>query len=109
MAEAILGDKESKSLDNGKSWQIKDVEYSLPNKHYIPIDLSWTKEKIDNLDEKNAEVFLPSAHPSWVRELEGLEESVLILRSRISLTDLFSFPYHIQGFDQSQNVKTFSS
>lgn len=61
MAEAILGDKTS--INNKDGWQIKDIEYSLPNKHYIPIDLSWTKEKIENLREENAEVFLPSAHP----------------------------------------------
>lgn len=41
---------------------ITDVEYALPNAHYIPIDLAWAG--IDNLDEKKAEVFLPSAHPS---------------------------------------------
>ncbi|KAN0066434.1 hypothetical protein ACQY0O_000528 [Thecaphora frezii] len=54
MAEAILAD-----LGNST---IQDVAYALPNKHYIPIDLGF--KGLNNLSEKDAEVFLPSQHPS---------------------------------------------
>ncbi|EPQ31858.1 uncharacterized protein PFL1_00057 [Pseudozyma flocculosa PF-1] len=54
MSEAILND-----AGNGA---ITDVAYALPNKHYIPIDLGF--KGLSNLDEKDAEVFLPSQHPS---------------------------------------------
>lgn len=43
--------------------EISSVSYSLPNKHYIPIDLSW-HENIENTSVPSAEVFLPSAEPS---------------------------------------------
>ncbi|PWY97540.1 uricase [Testicularia cyperi] len=54
MAEAILGDKTNTA--------VRDVAYALPNKHYIPIDLGF--KGLSNLNEKDAEVFLPTAHPS---------------------------------------------
>ena len=54
MGKAILTD-----ANNGA---VQTVAYALPNKHYIPIDLSWAK--INNTSEQTAEVFLPTAHPS---------------------------------------------
>lgn len=60
MCKTILEDQ-SKAAKG--AW-IEDVEYSLPNKHYIPIDLSFVGLK--NTDEKDAEVFLPTAHPRCV-------------------------------------------
>lgn len=52
--QAILNDKHSSSVIR--------VNLEMPNKHYVPIDLSWAKE--ENLKEDQAEVFLPSQHPS---------------------------------------------
>jgi urate oxidase len=52
--QAILNDKDSTSVVR--------VDLEMPNRHYIPIDLSWAKE--ENLREDQAEVFLPSQHPS---------------------------------------------
>lgn len=52
--QAILNDNEAKSVIR--------VDLQMPNRHYIPIDLSWAKE--ENLKEDQAEVFLPSEHPS---------------------------------------------
>lgn len=54
MSEAILGDATNKA--------VQDVAFALPNKHYIPIDLGF--KGLGNLNEKDAEVFLPTAHPS---------------------------------------------
>ncbi|PWN54234.1 uricase [Violaceomyces palustris] len=54
MGEAILA-------DSGNS-VVTDISYQLPNKHYIPIDLGF--KGVSNLNEKDAEVFLPTAHPS---------------------------------------------
>ncbi|CBQ68093.1 probable urate oxidase (uricase) [Sporisorium reilianum SRZ2] len=54
MGEHILGDAANTT--------VQDVSFALPNKHYIPIDLGF--KGLSNLDEKNAEVFLPTAHPS---------------------------------------------
>lgn len=54
MAEAIIGDAANAA--------VQDVSFALPNKHYIPIDLGF--KGLSNLDEKDAEVFLPTAHPS---------------------------------------------
>lgn len=51
---AILDDTHAKALTQ--------VELSMPNRHYIPIDLKWAG--IENVKEDEAEVFLPSAHPS---------------------------------------------
>ncbi|KDN37013.1 uricase [Tilletiaria anomala UBC 951] len=62
MCETILNDVSAKEEKAKCGMWIKDVEYSLPNKHYIPIDLSFMGLK--NTDEKDAEVFLPSQHPS---------------------------------------------
>lgn len=56
MASAILKADTDASIDS--------VEYSLPNKHYIPISLDWAG--VDNTKEQDAEVFLPSAHPRYV-------------------------------------------
>ncbi|KZP03827.1 uricase [Athelia psychrophila] len=41
---------------------IASVTYSLPNKHYIPVDMRYLG--IDNLTPANAEVFAPVAAPS---------------------------------------------
>ncbi|KAI1787500.1 uricase [Ganoderma leucocontextum] len=41
---------------------ITNVTYSLPNKHYVPVDMKYIG--IDNMTPRNAEVFLPLAHPS---------------------------------------------
>jgi urate oxidase len=60
MAEQILADKKNAAL--------QDVFLALPNKHYIPIDLGF--KGLKNLDEKDAEVFLPSAHPSGLIKLK---------------------------------------
>lgn len=49
-------------LDDDANKAVQDVEYALPNKHYVPINLDWAK--LSNLDEKHAEVFLPQADPS---------------------------------------------
>ncbi|WAR59845.1 hypothetical protein PtB15_11B486 [Puccinia triticina] len=43
--------------------EIVRVSYSLPNKHYIPIDLSW-HENIQNTSGEDADVFLPLDAPS---------------------------------------------
>lgn len=49
-------------LADSQNGAVVSVSYALPNKHYIPIDLSWAQ--IDNTSETSAEVFLPTAHPS---------------------------------------------
>lgn len=54
MGEAILGDATNKA--------IQDTAFATPNKHYIPIDLGF--KGLSNLKEEDAEVFLPTAHPS---------------------------------------------
>ncbi|KAK0552935.1 hypothetical protein OC846_001515 [Tilletia horrida] len=54
MAQATLADDACKS--------VVGVEYTLPNKHYVPIDLGFAG--LDNLTEDTAEVFLPQANPS---------------------------------------------
>jgi len=41
---------------------IASVTYTLPNKHYIPVDMKYIG--IDNLTPANAEVFVPVAAPS---------------------------------------------
>ncbi|KAA1068407.1 hypothetical protein PGT21_026116 [Puccinia graminis f. sp. tritici] len=43
--------------------EILSVSYSLPNKHYIPIDLSW-HDNIQNTSVQDAEVFVPLEAPS---------------------------------------------
>lgn len=42
--------------------EVKDVSYSLPNKHYFEIDLSWHKG-LQNTG-KNAEVYAPQSSPN---------------------------------------------
>ncbi|TKY90904.1 hypothetical protein EX895_000902 [Sporisorium graminicola] len=54
MGEHILADAANST--------VQDVSFALPNKHYIPIDLGF--KGLSNLNEKDAEVFLPTAHPS---------------------------------------------
>ncbi|KAE8214389.1 hypothetical protein CF327_g2193 [Tilletia walkeri] len=56
MAQATLED-----ADKGCT-SVQSVEYTLPNKHYVPIDLGFVG--LGNLGEKEAEVFLPQANPS---------------------------------------------
>jgi urate oxidase len=56
MCKDILEDKK-----NSACKFVEDVEYSLPNKHYIPIDLGFIGLK--NLANDDAEVFLPASHP----------------------------------------------
>ncbi|KAF8193447.1 hypothetical protein BJ912DRAFT_1093032 [Pholiota molesta] len=41
---------------------VKSVTYSLPNKHYIPVDMKYIG--VDNTTPAFAEVFVPIAHPS---------------------------------------------
>lgn len=41
---------------------VVDVEYALPNKHYVPVNLEWAG--LENVREDQAEVFLPQADPS---------------------------------------------
>ncbi|KAG0145366.1 hypothetical protein CROQUDRAFT_63994 [Cronartium quercuum f. sp. fusiforme G11] len=53
MAESIIGTNPS----------ISSVFYSLPNKHYLPIDLSWY-QSIQNTRVQDAEVFVPVEAPS---------------------------------------------
>jgi len=43
--------------------EIVRVSYALPNKHYIPIDLSW-HDNIQNTSVEDAEVFVPLDAPS---------------------------------------------
>ncbi|KAH9450790.1 hypothetical protein MJO28_009761 [Puccinia striiformis f. sp. tritici] len=43
--------------------EIVSVSYNLPNKHYIPIDLSW-HDNIQNTSVQDAEVFVPLDAPS---------------------------------------------
>lgn len=43
--------------------EIVTVSYSLPNKHYVPIDLSW-HNNIQNMSVQDAEVFVPLDAPS---------------------------------------------
>ncbi|CCA67090.1 probable urate oxidase (uricase) [Serendipita indica DSM 11827] len=45
-----------------KNPSVGTVSYKLPNKHYIPVDLSYMK--LDNLKPADAEVFCPVAAPS---------------------------------------------
>ncbi|CAH7676351.1 hypothetical protein BY996DRAFT_4586091 [Phakopsora pachyrhizi] len=42
---------------------IRCISYRLPNKHYVPVDLSW-HENIQNTFVKDAEVFLPLESPA---------------------------------------------
>lgn len=49
-------------LDDASAASVAQVELSMPNRHYIPIDLKWAG--VENVKEDQAEVFLPSAHPS---------------------------------------------
>lgn len=49
-------------LSDAANGLVKDVEYELPNKHYVPINLDWAK--LQNTTEETAEVFLPQADPS---------------------------------------------
>lgn len=55
MCTRILSDEPTNS-------SLQSVEYALPNKHYVPINLDWAK--LDNVKEEDAEVFLPQADPS---------------------------------------------
>ncbi|KAF5327821.1 hypothetical protein D9619_005076 [Psilocybe cf. subviscida] len=41
---------------------VNSVSYSLPNKHYVPVDMKYLG--VDNLTPAKAEVFIPLAHPS---------------------------------------------
>ncbi len=50
--------------DAARCASVEDVEYALPNKHYIPIDLGFIG--LQNTAEKDVEVFLPTAHPRSV-------------------------------------------
>ncbi|GAA5940273.1 hypothetical protein JCM3775_004417 [Rhodotorula graminis] len=52
MCEKVLKDNE----------QVSDIKYELPNKHYIPPDLSYFKLK--NTEPQDAEVFTPVDAPS---------------------------------------------
>ncbi|KAG8804881.1 hypothetical protein FRC18_007000 [Serendipita sp. 400] len=45
-----------------KNPSVSSVSYKLPNKHYIPVDLSYMN--LDNLKPGDAEVFCPVAAPS---------------------------------------------
>ncbi|CAD6884222.1 unnamed protein product [Tilletia laevis] len=56
MAQATLEDS-----DEGCT-SVSSVEYTLPNKHYVPVDLGFVG--LGNLGESEAEVFLPQANPS---------------------------------------------
>lgn len=47
----------------GTNSGISSVSYSLPNKHYLPIDLSWY-QGISNTRPQDAEVFVPVDAPS---------------------------------------------
>lgn len=49
-------------LDDSIASAVCEVRMSMPNRHYIPIDLKWAG--LENLKPDKAEVFLPSAHPS---------------------------------------------
>ncbi|CAO1618082.1 unnamed protein product [Sympodiomycopsis kandeliae] len=49
-------------LNDATDMPVQDVEYALPNKHYVPINLDWAK--LSNLSGTDAEVFLPQADPS---------------------------------------------
>jgi urate oxidase len=55
MAERIIAKHEA---------HVAEVSISLPNKHYIPIDLSWAG--LNNTKPADAEVFLPSPAPRSV-------------------------------------------
>ncbi|PPR02881.1 hypothetical protein CVT24_002303, partial [Panaeolus cyanescens] len=46
----------------GENAFVKDVSYTLPNKHYIPVDMNYIG--IDNTTPAKAEVFVPIAAPS---------------------------------------------
>jgi len=41
---------------------VETVTYTLPNKHYIPVDMKYIG--IDNTTPVNAEVFVPVSAPS---------------------------------------------
>ncbi|KAF5344361.1 hypothetical protein D9758_013255 [Tetrapyrgos nigripes] len=41
---------------------VQEVSYSLPNKHYVPVDMKYIG--VDNMTPKEAEVFIPLAAPS---------------------------------------------
>lgn len=51
-----------KILDDEVAQALTSVDLQMPNRHYIPIDLGWAN--VENLKSEEAEVFLPSAHPS---------------------------------------------
>ncbi|KAK0534830.1 hypothetical protein OC834_001744 [Tilletia horrida] len=57
MASAILD-----SVSVSPAMPVQSVEYALPNKHYVPIDLGFAG--LGNVGEAEAEVFLPQANPS---------------------------------------------
>lgn len=54
MATSALSAPENAAVDS--------IEYALPNKHYVPLDLKWAA--LENMKEDEAEVFLPQADPS---------------------------------------------
>ncbi|PWN91215.1 putative urate oxidase [Acaromyces ingoldii] len=60
--QATLFKTAERILDDGACQAVADVELTMPNRHYIPIDLKWAG--VENLKEDQAEVFLPTAHPS---------------------------------------------
>lgn len=62
MASDILNDTKPFFHGQGGHKWLEDVEYALPNKHYVPVDLSF--KGLSNTHEKDAEVFLPQQHPS---------------------------------------------
>ncbi|KAF8987050.1 hypothetical protein BDQ17DRAFT_1258952, partial [Cyathus striatus] len=41
---------------------VQSVTYTLPNKHYVPVDMRYIG--VDNLTPAKAEVFVPLSHPS---------------------------------------------
>lgn len=49
-------------LDDENCSAVSQVSLTMPNRHYIPIDLKWAG--LENIKADKAEVFLPSAHPS---------------------------------------------
>lgn len=60
--QATLFKTAEKILDDGACQSVEEVSLTMPNRHYIPIDLKWAG--LENLKEDKAEVFLPTAHPS---------------------------------------------
>ncbi|UZJ54863.1 hypothetical protein CBS101457_004183 [Exobasidium rhododendri] len=49
-------------LDDPVASAVADVRMSMPNRHYIPVDLKYAG--LENTKEDKAEIFYPSAHPS---------------------------------------------